>query len=463
MSPNGGGEAEVVLADTTTAASPWANATASQVLLNAGNNTISFNFIDCIYVTPSPPPAPHKATNSLVDPKALPVTKALFETLSAQHGSGDIFSGQADPTGITWLETNIDKTPAILGLDMIDYSPTLVVCWQVTSPRLVLTFYRSTEQQAPLVSPLLTVQTLSYLKIHSGLINNATVPWWDGIYTYGTTFNLTAALANTSSTNYGLLSDMDDIAVELLRLQAANIPILWRPLHEADGGWFWWGAWGPESCKTLYRLMFDRYTNYHDLHNLIWLCNSVNPSWYPRAYVVDILGYDSYPAIGDHGPVSAQYQDLIALRLDEKIATLPEVGNIPDPTLLKLYHADWSYFVTWDQDYITTDTYNNLTFKQMVYDDAMVLKLTDPGAWDGTAVVAPTSSVATSSASPTSTSKSSSTSAPQTLSSSSSSSTNISTTLASSTSYSSTSSKASITSSAAAAVQNYWGRCGGLT
>lgn len=79
----------------------------------------------------------------------------------------------------------------------------------------------------------------------SDLINNATVPWWDGFYTYGTTFNLTAALANTSSTDYALLlSDMDAIAKELLILQAANIPVLWRPLHEADGGWFWWGAYG---------------------------------------------------------------------------------------------------------------------------------------------------------------------------------------------------------------------------
>jgi hypothetical protein len=42
MSLNGLSGAEIVLADTSTAASPWANATAGQVLLNAGNNTISF-------------------------------------------------------------------------------------------------------------------------------------------------------------------------------------------------------------------------------------------------------------------------------------------------------------------------------------------------------------------------------------------------------------------------------------
>jgi mannan endo-1,4-beta-mannosidase len=82
--------------------------------------------------------------------------------------------------------------------------------------------------------------------LSSDLINNATVPWWDGFYTYGTTFNLTAALTNTSSENYALLVyDMDVIAWKLLELQAYNIPVIWRPLHEADGGWFWWGAGTP--------------------------------------------------------------------------------------------------------------------------------------------------------------------------------------------------------------------------
>lgn len=93
----------------------------------SANGSRGWYFIDCIYLTPSPPPAPHQVSNTLVDPKALPVTKALFETLLAKYGSGEIFSGQADPTGITWLEANIGKTPAILGLDMIEYSPTRVV------------------------------------------------------------------------------------------------------------------------------------------------------------------------------------------------------------------------------------------------------------------------------------------------------------------------------------------------
>lgn len=223
------------------------------------------------------------------------------------------------------------------------------------------------------------------------MINNDTVKWWSGFYTYATTFNLTAALVPTSPNYQLLLRDIDAIAVQLLRLQSANIPVLWRPLHEAEGGWFWWGAFGPEACKTLYRLVYDRLTNYHKLRNLIWVWNSINPAWYPGDDIVDIVGYDSYPPAGDHGPVSVQWQQLIALVNDKKIVTLPEVGTIPDPDILKLYHADWSYFVTWNGDFIQSDTYNDLAFKKKLYNDPTVLKLQDLGNWKGSATSTTTS------------------------------------------------------------------------
>jgi hypothetical protein len=80
-------------------------------------------------VTPAPAPGPHHVEKFLVSPDPLPATWALYNTLLAKYGSGDIFSGQADPTGVTWLEQSIGKTPAIIGLDMIDYSPTRVVSY----------------------------------------------------------------------------------------------------------------------------------------------------------------------------------------------------------------------------------------------------------------------------------------------------------------------------------------------
>lgn len=62
----------------------------------------------------------------------------------------------------------------------------------------------------------------------------------------------------------------------------------------------------------------------------------MSAAWYPGSDVVDILGYDSYPQAGDHGPVSAQYTQLITLGEDRKLVTLPEVGSIPDPAVLKV-------------------------------------------------------------------------------------------------------------------------------
>jgi len=179
-----------------------------------------------------------------------------------------------------------------------------------------------------------------------------------------------------------LIRDIDAIAVQLKRLQAANIPILWRPLHEAEGGWFWWGAKGAEPCKKLYRILYDRLTNYHGLNNLIWIWNSVASDWYPGDAAVDILSDDSYPAtVGDHGPVSAQYNALYSLGRDKKLIGMSENGAIPDPDQLRLYEADWSWFVTWSGKFVDAGTHNTLDFLKKVYQSSYVKKLNDIKGW----------------------------------------------------------------------------------
>ena len=83
-------------------------------------------------------------------------------------------------------------------------------------------------------------------------------------------------------------------------LQSAGVPVIWRPLHEAEGAWFWWGAKGPEPAKKLWGIVYDRLTNQHGLNNLIWLWNSVKTEWYPGSETVDLVSADTY-AQGDHG------------------------------------------------------------------------------------------------------------------------------------------------------------------
>ncbi|KAH6663536.1 glycosyl hydrolase family 26-domain-containing protein [Halenospora varia] len=380
---NGGTSSSIAFEDMTGATIRWANVSGGQILLNAGNNTIQFQsnwgwyLIDYISVTPAPAPPPHQVSTSLVAPSPLPIVRALYNKLLSKYGSGQIFSGQSEVRGVNWLEANVGKTPAIIGLDLMDYSPSRIEYGVGASTAI--------EEAIAWDARNGIVSIQWHWNAPTDLINNDTVKWWSGFYAYATTFNLTAAL-NPSSPNYALLlRDMDAIATHLLRLQAANVPVLWRPLHEADGTWFWWGAYGPESFKALYRLMYTRFTTVHKLRNLIWVGNTVTPSWYPGDDVIDIVGYDSYPPIGDHGPISVQYQQLLSFVGDKKMVALPEVGAIPDPDILKLYHADWSYFVTWNGDFIESDTYNNLAFKKKVYEDPTVLKLSDLGSWKGSA------------------------------------------------------------------------------
>jgi len=39
------------------------------------------------------------------------------------------------------------------------------------------------------------------------------------------------------------------------------------PYHEMNGVWFWWGDKGRERYQKLWKMMYDRYTNYHTLNN----------------------------------------------------------------------------------------------------------------------------------------------------------------------------------------------------
>jgi mannan endo-1,4-beta-mannosidase len=83
--------------------------------------------IDYITVTPAPAPPPHSVSATLVNPTPLPVAAALYNKLRSQYGTGNIFSGQSELVDIAWIETNIGKTPAIVGLDLMDYSPSRIV------------------------------------------------------------------------------------------------------------------------------------------------------------------------------------------------------------------------------------------------------------------------------------------------------------------------------------------------
>jgi mannan endo-1,4-beta-mannosidase len=189
---------------------------------------------------------------------------------------------------------------------------------------------------------------------------------------------------NPGSSDYNLLvRDIDAIAQQLKRLQDRDIPVLWRPLHEAEGGWFWWGAKGAAPCKALWRLMYDRMTNYHGLNNLLWVWNSVDPSWYPGNDVVDIVSADIYASAGDHSSQSGTFSRLQSLTGDTKLVALGEVSNIPDPVNTRAEWKNWAYWVVWNGDFIKGTSYNPLQYKYNIFSSAYIATRDEIGGWRG--------------------------------------------------------------------------------
>ncbi len=187
-----------------------------------------------------------------------------------------MLSGQQDMGSVTWVEENVGRAPAIAGLDMMDYSPSRVE--RGTSSQEVENALAWHERGG-------ITTFVWHWNAPTGLIDESGGrEWWRGFYTDATTFDATtfdvaAALADRRSEEYALLiRDIDAIAAEFSRRQDAGVPVLWRPPHEAEGGWFWWGAKGPEPAKELYRLMYDRMVDHHGPHNLVWVWNSLSPS-----------------------------------------------------------------------------------------------------------------------------------------------------------------------------------------
>lgn len=119
---------------------------------------------------------------------------------------------------------------------------------------------------------------------------------WRGksFYAENTDFDAARVLEEDTLERNAFFHDMDVIAEELKCFQKEQIPVLWRPFHESDGSWFWWGAKGPEVARELYKLMFDYYTNRYHPDNLLWVWNCRSQEGYPGDEYVDVISVDIY-------------------------------------------------------------------------------------------------------------------------------------------------------------------------
>lgn len=149
-----------------------------------------------------------------------------------------------------------------------------------------------------------------------------------------------------------MIKDIDHISEQLARLRDKNIPVLWRPLHEASGDWFWWGASGVEAYKWLWHLLYTRQTEYHKLDNLIWIWSAQGTEYFVGNHIFDIAAVDLYDENTDNTSYYKQYQWLYSLTGGEKLIALGECGKLPDMELSFRDNAVWSFFGLWYGDYI---------------------------------------------------------------------------------------------------------------
>lgn len=177
-----------------------------------------------------------------------------------------------------------------------------------------------------------------------------------------------------------MISDIDKLSGYLKLLKNKNIPVVWRPLHEAAGNtglysggtaWFWWGAGGAESFKQLWQLMFDRMTHHHGLDNLIWVWTSqmTDSDWYPGDDYVDIVGRDIYNEAGASN-IRNEFTTL-QNRYPDKPVALSECGNVARISDQWNGGAIWLWFMPW-YDYNRTLNPGSDEFQQKTHEHASI-------------------------------------------------------------------------------------------
>lgn len=163
-------------------------------------------------------------------------------------------------------------------------------------------------------------------------------------YKADTEFDAANATVEGTWENKVFTEDLKNIAAYLKLLRDADIPVLWRPFHEAAGGWFWWGK-DAASFKSLWIAMFN-YFKTEGLDNLIWVWTTEgdDADWYPGDQYVDIVGRDIYNK--ETADCVSEYTS-IAGNYGNKIVSLSECGTVGLISEQWASGARWSWFMPW--------------------------------------------------------------------------------------------------------------------
>lgn len=327
----------------------------NNIYLDAGSREIAivpswgYTDFDCLKITASNAVTAdtYKVAASLSNSNADERTKGLYRFLTDIYGKYSLTGQFADKGRMSSELAQIRKTTgkefAVLGLDMMDYSAANVA--NGANGKAVEYAYDWYENAGGIVQFCWHWNSPEeYAK------NDADHPWYSSFYVEGSNIDLDKIMNGEDERGYELLmADIDNISVQLARLRDAGVPVIWRPLHEAAGGWFWWGSCKPESYKKLWTTMYDKMTNEHNLTNLIWMWNGQDAGWYPGDEYVDIISWDIYQGNNVYTSFSGTFAKAAAC--GGKLVALSENGCVMDPDLVMRDNARWLFWGTWAEPY----------------------------------------------------------------------------------------------------------------
>ncbi|HZL08651.1 MAG TPA: glycosyl hydrolase [Prolixibacteraceae bacterium] len=330
----------------------FTNKDAGKYLLNAGANAITIQSswgwteFDKFMIYTTIPNSYANVVTDLVDSKASVATKSLYSFMCSQY-TNRIISGQTEGQGdFDIIKKASGNYPLLRGYDLQPYSPMYSYSWANggfafgpanDSPNVqnAINWYNSNSKR-----PIIQFQW-HWHSPSGGTVGTNT------FYTENTTFDVSKAVVSGTQENKDALRDIDVIAVQLKKLCDAGVPVVWRPLHEAGGTWFWWNAKGGANYIKLWNILYDRIVNYHQIHNLIWAWTGNGLAWYPGNSKVDILGIDSYPGNFNYTINKGEFDKNYVIGGGKKIVAMTENGPIPNIQDSFDGDAPWSYFMSW--------------------------------------------------------------------------------------------------------------------
>ncbi|MGC5772893.1 glycosyl hydrolase [Paenibacillus pabuli] len=372
--------------------------------LNQGSNTIElkagwgFAYFDTFTVDHAVLD-PLDVQPVLTDSGATPETQLLMNYLTEVYGNR-IISGQQEIYGggndgnteleFDWIYNLTGKYPAIRGFDFMNYNP--LYGWEDGTTDRMIDWVNNRDGIATAAWHINVPRNFTTYQLGEH------VDWKEATYKpTETNFNTAnAVIPGTKEYQYVMMT-IEDLAEQLLILQENNVPVIFRPYHEAEGNgglngegaWFWWASAGADVYKQLWDLLYTELTETYGLHNLIWTYNSyvynTSPAWYPGDDQVDIVGYDKYNTIYNRNDglsgvpnedaITSIFYQLVDLTNGTKMVAMTENDTIPSVQNLTEEKSGWLYFCPWYGEHLMSSAFNNPATLTTLYQSDYVITL----------------------------------------------------------------------------------------